>query len=170
MKLINKLWQQKIVRFVCVGGTNTLLDLIMLNSLVLIIGLPVLLANTISVAIGISISFFLNRKFVFKDSDRSAIFKKYVQFFLVTGISVLVIQNTTIYLLGNMLGWKDIGVHALLTHIGLGQISSRVINLNIAKATAVLIGMVWNFMLYNLMIFKKPNTNTHNHMQTDESI
>lgn len=153
MKLLRWLLAQRVFRFVCVGGFNTILDLVMLNILVLLVGLPVLVANTISVTIGITISFFLNRRFVFQQPRANATKKQFAYFFIVTGASVLLIQNIVIYIVEQILGVRDIGFHGLLGVIGLDSISNRAINLNVAKALAVLVGMVWNFTLYSRVVF-----------------
>lgn len=155
-KYLHSLWSKKIIRFGVIGSCNTLLDLVMLNILVLVVGLGELPANTISVCIGISISFFLNRMVVFQKSKESkkSTLKQFAKFFMITGFGVLVIQNITILGLGRALGLHDIGIHGLLELVGLGAISIRFINLNIAKILAVLVGMCWNFIMYNFVVFK----------------
>ena len=156
MRVVARIWKIKFARFVVVGVFNTMFDLIMLNSLVGIAHLPLLLANTISVSIGITISYFLNRRFVFRvDSANDKVsLAQFLKFFAVTGLSVIVVQNSILYLFDVFVGTRDIGLHGLLGLVGLSHLSNTFINLNTAKIIAVLTGMIWNFLLYNVVVFK----------------
>lgn len=138
------------VRFVMTGTFNTGFDFLMLNTLVFILGAYPLIANTISVTIGITLSYILNHKFVFRSPDKLS-FRKYITFFAITGFSSLVIQNSIIY------GFQI--ASEMQFGAGVPMLSwvmeTDVIRLNIAKATAVLAGMVWNFTLYKFVVFRK---------------
>lgn len=156
MHIVRKVWDIKFARFVVVGVFNTVFDLIMLNSMVAILNLPLLLANTISVSIGITVSYFLNRHFVFRvnpETDRVSI-SQFLKFFAITGLSVIVVQNSILYVFDVFVGARDIGLHGVLGLVGLGNLSDKFINLNTAKLIAVLTGMIWNFLLYNIVVFK----------------
>lgn len=136
-------------RFVIAGCFNTALDFIILNLLVKLLHLLPLFANSISVVIGIVISYFLNHYFVFGSKEKVDL-KKFLLFFAVTGFSSLVIQSLII------------GGFEILTDSSWGRSlffiqelgGSETLELNIAKALAVAVGMVWNFMLYKYVIFK----------------
>lgn len=144
------LFRNEKIRFILAGGTNTLLDFLLLNVLVFAFNTYVLFANIISVSIGITISYFLNHYFVFRSTTRINI-RSYLLFFCVTGFSSLILQTMIIY------GFE------VLTHSQFGRsliiikslYDSEALEINVAKATAVLVGMVWNFILYKYVIFKK---------------
>jgi putative flippase GtrA len=113
--------------------------------------MSVLVANTISVLIGITVSYFLQHFFVFRYPHRVTVVK-YLEFFLLTGFSSLVLQNLIIF------GFEaffdtTFGNSLLLLPTSEGR---DVLGLNVAKAVAVLIGLVWNFFFYRLVIFREP--------------
>ncbi len=147
------MWHKRVARFLIVGGFNTVLDFTMLNIMFVLLKFPLLVANTISVTIGISISYFLNHIVVFQEIKKPTL-KGYAHFFLITGFSVLCIQNVIITLI----------THVYLAHsirhvtiIGTLTLSTAIV-INFAKAIAVIVGMVWNFLLYKHVVFRRKNT------------
>ena len=139
------------VRFLIAGCFNTGLDFLILNVLTLAFELPVIVANCISVLFGISISYGLNHFFVFRYPYRIS-WKKCVEFFLLTGFSSLVIQNVIIFGF-ELLFDTTFGNSLLLVPDEAGR---HFLAINIAKFTAVLVGLVWNFTVYKFVIFKRP--------------
>lgn len=149
LKLIKKAWGQKIIRFVCVGAFNTVLDFTLLNVMFAVLKFPTLLANSISVTVSITVSYFLNHKIVFRHPEKYSI-KNYIRFFLITGFSVIVIQNLIIYT-----ATKLVVIHAGASVRILGiAVPADTARLNLAKAAAVVVGMVWNFLLYKFVVFR----------------
>ncbi|AKM80563.1 TPA: GtrA family protein [Candidatus Saccharibacteria bacterium] len=146
---MGKLFELEKIRFIIAGCTNTGFDFVLLNSLVFIIGAFPVLANSISVSIGIVISYFLNHYFVFRSKSPIS-YKKFLSFFVVTGFSSLIIQGLIIYGFEVMTA-SEWGRSLFL----INQMNKdAALELNIAKAVAVSVGMVWNFMLYKYVIFK----------------
>jgi len=144
--MIKKIWEYNKFRFFCVGVFNTLLDLSILNTLVFILHFPVWGANFISVSISVSISYFLNHRIVFRHHERPN-FLQYVKFMLVTGTSVIVLQTVIIYLTKSL--------YLSLVNKILGANSHDIqIALNLSKITAVLLGLVWNFLFYSKVVFR----------------
>ncbi|MFT4028597.1 MAG: GtrA family protein [Protaetiibacter sp.] len=143
------------VRFLVAGCVNTGLDFVMLNLLTLALGLPDLVANTISVTIGICISYALNHFFVFRYPHRIRLMK-FLEFFAITGFSSLVLQNLIIVGFESL--FDTTFGNSLLLFAGEDQ--RPFIALNIAKATAVLVGLVWNFLLYKFVVFRAPSPAT----------
>jgi len=138
------------LRFLITGFFNTGLDFLLLNTMVFFFGTYPLVANTISVSIGITISYILNHKFVFRSGEQLSL-RKYVTFFAITGFSSLVIQNSIIY--GFEVASKTSFGHSIV--LVSAVMNSDALRLNVAKAVAVLIGMVWNFMFYKFVVFRK---------------
>lgn len=138
------------VRFLIAGCFNTALDFLLLNVLILAFGLPTLAANAVSVTLGISVSYMLNHFFVFRYPHRISVLK-FLQFFLVTGFSSLVLQSLVIYLF-EMLFDTQFGNSLLFLPDAAGN---HVLAINIAKASAVLVGLVWNFLMYKFVIFRE---------------
>lgn len=138
------------VRFLLAGCLNTAIDFAILNLLVRLAGLPVLPANAVSVLLGISISYLLNHFFVFRHPERPSL-KRFLQFFAVTGFSSLVLQSLVIF---SFEVFFDTTFGRSLLFIGT-EADQYVLSLNIAKAAAVLVGLVWNFTFYRFVIFRR---------------
>jgi putative flippase GtrA len=145
--LLRRIWERRLVRFLCVGSFNTLLDFTVLNLLVMLAGFPELVANSLSVSVGITVSYFLNHRLVFRHPQKYAL-KSYLRFFLVTGLGAIIIQNTVLFFAGKTgFAHSASSVHFLVT------ISEKTLVLNAGKALAVVIGLVWNFLLYKYVVF-----------------
>lgn len=147
---MKKLLENQKIRFLLAGSANTLLDFALLNTVTLLFGLDVLVANTISVTVGITLSYLLNHYFVFRHPQRVSV-RKFLQFFLVTGFSSLVIQNGIIYLF-ELLFDTRFG-HSLL-FLG-DSASNHFLAINVAKAFAVFVGLIWNFLMYKFVVFRQ---------------
>jgi putative flippase GtrA len=147
--MLYKIWEYKKIRFICVGTFNSILDLLILNTLVFGQHFPIWAANTISVSIGITLSYFLNHFIVFKHRHRPTP-GLFVKFFLLTGVSSVILQDAVIYLSRPV-------YQKLIQHVSLFSVV-RVedkISLNLAKITAILIGMTWNYLFYSHVVFKQ---------------
>lgn len=104
-------------RYLIVGVFNTAFDIALFSALVLAAHLHPLAANTISTVVVMTVSFFLNRLWVF-DSEASgwAAFAQFVTITLTTGI---LIQSAVIMAL---LALVDQPVAAKITAIGVGMV------------------------------------------------
>ena len=90
-----------------------------------------LLANTISFLIASVYSFFMNKKFSFKDKDPKNHFIKYIKFLATTVISFLIVQ-LCLYIFVEYLHTFDI----------------------YGKIIGIILGAIWNFIIYKTVIFK----------------
>ncbi|HUC88278.1 MAG TPA: GtrA family protein [Candidatus Binatia bacterium] len=145
-----KLWGQRVVRFVIVGCFNTLLDTSLLLIMVNILGWQKIVANSLSVSIAITTSYFLNHRIVFREPESYSL-KKYLRFFAVTGLGVILIQDLVIYLITDKL--VVLSSHKSMKLLG-RSVSERTIELVVAKLIGVMFGMIWNFLLYKYVVFK----------------
>jgi putative flippase GtrA len=130
--------QHQVVRYGAVGVINTCIDfglLFLLKSL----GLPVEFANICSTGTTFIFSFFANKKYTFKTTDTN-VAREIVLFVVVTLFGLWVLQtiviNLTMPLAKQIVGDQNI---ALL----------------IAKLIATVVSLVWNYVLYNKLVFKK---------------
>ena len=114
------------IRFLLVGGTNTAIDFGLLFILNTL-GLPRVPSNTISTGVAFIFSFFANRNFTFS-ANSGNIKKQMTLFIIVTLFGLWVIQPIIISLISNLLFGKII-------------------------ATAVT--LVWNYLFYSRLVFKK---------------
>jgi len=147
---ISKLWEKRIVRFASVGAINTLTDVAILNLLVFGFHLKLIVANLISASISIVISYFWNHVIVFQ-REHPLSMRLFLKFVVVTGISVLAVQTLIISIVERL-----VSVEQIMTLTRLSTSQAHLIQVNGAKLVAVLVAMTWNFILYQLVVFKKP--------------
>jgi putative flippase GtrA len=152
MGIINsKFLSSEKARFIIAGTINTSIDFLLLNAFVFLLHILPLTANIISVTIGITISYFLNHFFVFRE-EKSVTIRAYLTFFAITGLSSLVIQDIVIFSFEQF--FKTTFSHSIFL-IRPWLAGHPVLQLNVAKAAAVGVGMIWNFLLYKHVVFKK---------------
>lgn len=126
------------IRFGVVGLANTALDFIILFILVAL-GLDKIPANFISTGIAFIFSFFVNKSFTFKDKGGN-VKKQFALFLLVTIIGLWVIQPLVI----TGVSW---------TIAGTGW--DEPVILFVAKVVATLASLIWNYVFYSRLVFKK---------------
>jgi len=120
-------------RYLVVGLANTALDLLLFTLMAVVVGVPAVLANVISTVVVMTVSFFVNRAWVFR--AESAGIKAYVGFVSVTLFSGLVLQSLVI-----------LGVIAA-AHGLVPDLPDEVVKPG-AKVVAMAVGMVSNFLGY----------------------
>lgn len=138
---------KKPIRFVLVGISNTVLDFLVLNIL-LFCKVNILFANTISTGIAMLYSFFMNKKWTFRNSGDNYI-REVILFFIFTAIGIWVIQNGCIYLL-----------NLIVPDFGLPEIIYN----NAIKLAASIPSLTWNYLTYNRFVF----TNNKKESMTDD--
>jgi putative flippase GtrA len=126
------------IRFGIVGIANTALDFAILF-LFVGLGLDKIAANYISTGIAFIFSFFVNKSFTFK-SKGGNVKKQFLYFIVITIIGLWVIQPL---LIG--------GISSLLVSTGW---ASGII-LFTAKLIATIASLVWNYLFYSRLVFKK---------------
>ena len=126
----------KKIRFVIVGGANTAIDFALYNLLSRIFALSV--ANMISSFIAMLFSFFVNKKWTFRSTDKDYL-REVTLFFIFTIIGIWVIQSGTIWLIENTFSnvdWKNFWLK------------------NILKIIASVPSLIWNYITYNRFVFR----------------
>jgi putative flippase GtrA len=159
-KVIHKAKNIRFLRFASVGVLNTLLDFTILNVLVKIFNITsvnkrgVILASIVSGSVVSFVSFYLNKKYVFKAGGSRK--QQYFKLLAVTLFGIYVIQAGIISLtLSHVGGLVEFG-HSILIHIGLGNIFSLdFLKVNIAKVFGTVGIMIWNYTLYRKFVFRE---------------
>ena len=128
------------IKFVLVGGFNTVLDFCLFGILANILGIPKEIANIISTTICIIISFLLNYKFVWKSKKSKK--ETAPGFVIVSLFSAWIVQNIAINMITIPFGENDI------TKL-------------IGKAFGSVCGMISNYFGYKLVFRGK--TTSHHH-------
>ncbi len=132
------LLEREVVRFGLVGVVNTGIDLGIFFVLQLG-GTPVILANLISTSAGLAFSFLANRVFTFSRRTSARAGRQLLLFVLCTGVGLWVVQPLVI-----------LGVdRLLLPYAALGAWL-----ILISKCIAIGFGLVWNWTLYNKVVFR----------------
>lgn len=130
--------KQSLPRFLVVGGANTVVDFGLLLVLTHL-GAPALVANTISTGIAFVFSFFANKKYTFSGGGTN-IRREMALFTVVTLFGLWVIQaviiGTSKSTFAAWLGSDQLGLFA-------------------AKILATVASMIWNYLLYSKLVFKK---------------
>lgn len=130
--------KQRLLRFGLVGGGNTVLDfglLFILKSA----GLPVIPANIISSTAAFVLSFVLNKNYTF-NAKTGTLLKQMILFAIVTLFGLWVLQSLVI---------------SLTLPIAIQLSNDQSIALFVAKLAATGVSLVWNYILYSLVVFNK---------------
>lgn len=135
-KLLQKHAQK--IRFIFVGGGLTALDFAILFILTFS-GMDKIVANYFSTGVSMVVSFFVNKSFTFKHKEGNTKLQ-FAVFLVVTIVGLWVIQPLIIW----------VSTAALAPHI-----NNEAINLFIAKVIATIASLVWNYLLYSRLVFKK---------------
>lgn len=153
---------KQVGRFGLIGVINTVIDFGVFNLYVALIGLtffkvlgfPLSPANLVSVTAAMTFSFIANKTYVFKAKGRSTL-KQAIVFLSVTAFSVYIIQNGVLFLFTEVWPRSFEFWYNLLKPIIGGFITLEFATNNGAKAIAVGTGMVWNYLWYKKVVFRK---------------
>lgn len=107
MNMLSKLYQRfrNLILYGIIGSFTSALDFAVFTMLSKYIGIHYIVANCISVLVGISTSFALNRSFNFKVKDKTG--KRFI-IFLAVGICGLVLSNLILFVGINMLNCDEL--------------------------------------------------------------
>ena len=113
-----------------IGCFTSSIDFLVYTALVSWIGLYYIAANCISVLVGISTSFVLNRKYNFKVKDKTG--RRFLVF-LTVGLCGLMMSNLILYLCINVMKWNEL----------------------ISKLASIVLVVFFQFLLNKYVTFKK---------------
>lgn len=131
-KIINKLYNNNIIRYVFFGALTTFVNLI--TYLILRNFINFNIANFISIVLAICFAYFVNSKFVFKSTVKN-IEERAKEFFkfIAARISTMIIELLGVFIFADILAFNDM----------------------ITKITVQFVVLVLNYILSKLIIFKK---------------
>lgn len=130
--------KMQIGRFAIVGTINTAIDFGLLF-LLTFLGLPKIAANTVSTGSAFVFGFFANKKYTFKSTNKNIKYE-IISFIIITLFGLWVLQNGIIWLITPLI--KNI-------------VSQEQLALFAAKLLATAVSLVWNYCLYDKVVFKK---------------
>lgn len=139
--LLKKLKNNQAFWFSIIGGINTALDFIILFVLTSF-GIKIFIANIFSTGITFIISFLMNKKITFKSvsSNKKELIREMLLFIIVTLFGLWVIQNIVI---------------SISIPIFENLLKNKQISLLLSKLIATIFSLIWNFILYKKVVFKK---------------
>jgi len=146
-------------RYLTVGLGNTLLDYFLFIALTKILRLPlelVWIAKVISGTVAISISFYLNRTWVFRAPEASM--GQAAKFVTTTVVGVYGIQTTLTHVFSSLVPDPGLAVYDALARTGLTDtlgsvLTEALVIKSVAFALATVPTIVFNFLLYRLWVF-----------------
>lgn len=142
-KIISRVLQHEKIRFAAVGGLNTVVDFTILFSLVTLLSISSLVANVVSTSTALVVSYLLNKKAVFGDTDAHNP-RQMLLFVIVTLSGLWILQGLVIWSVTNVADmWLMLSAGATLL---------------IAKVIATLFSLTWNYLWYSRVVFRKANT------------
>lgn len=141
--------QKEFGKFFLVGVVSTAFDYVLLNFFAVILGIPLLVANSISAPFSSYVSYKLNKRLVFEDRMHGQR-KTLVLYVAIVAFGILVIQNSLLHVLqGSVAQTLAETVHPIIG----GSLSVETLAINIAKVGASLIAALWNFFMLRRFVF-----------------
>ena len=142
--MLNMNFLKQFLKFAVVGAINTGVDFLILNIEMLITGITsgplMFVQNILSFSIATTNSYFLNKHWTFKDKSKNKEGFKFAQFLVISVIGALI--NSAI-------------VFSATTFIDPIFGLSPTLWANLAKLLATGISLIWNFLGYKFVVFKK---------------
>lgn len=129
------------IRFGAVGSINTAIDFVLLFLFSVVIGIPTIIANIGSTSCALTVSYLLNKKAVFRNTD-SHNHRQVILFLVVTLAGLWIVQGVVIAISS-----------PLLQMIGLNDATV----LLLAKLIATAFTLVWNYLWYSRVVFRQQN-------------
>jgi putative flippase GtrA len=126
----------KVVRFAAIGVMNTVIDFAILFLLSRVFNVPITVANIISTSVAFMFSFSMNKKYTFKTSNTD-VKREFILFLVVTLTGLWILQNLVIAVVFPLLS-------SFLPVVG---------SLLLAKLAATIVSLIWNYFLYDRVVF-----------------
>jgi putative flippase GtrA len=136
--IVGRAVDQQKVRFALVGVLNTVVDFSVLFALVNVTKLSPIIANIISTSIALTVSYLLNKRSVFGNTDAHNP-KQIVLFVAVTLSGLWILQNLVIYIVG---AW-------------LSSALPQNVVLFAGKLLASVFSLTWNYLWYSRVVFRQ---------------
>ena len=144
---------KEVGRFMGSGFVSTILDYTLLNLFAVMLGIPVLLANSISGPVSSFVSYKLNKHVVFEDRMHGRR-KTLLLYVAILAFGILVIQNSLIHVVAGPLSDSiAVVVKPIFDLVGLEELSMRTISINAAKLLASVFSAVWNYVMLRRYVF-----------------
>ena len=151
--------REQVVRFGAVGALTTLVDYVVFIALTIAFAIPlshVWLAKYPSSVIAMTISYVLNRRWVFKSQTRDVRLES-ARFFSTTIVGVFVVQNLLTQFFSSNFQLFGKAAWRALDFVGVPLPESFVIK-TVAFGLATVASLTWNFLTYKFWAFRPTAT------------
>lgn len=145
--LSSRLLANRLIRFILVGVTNTLVDII-LFVLLRFAGLPITASNIISTSVALGLSLVLNKKYTF--SGRALTRWTVVLYIGVTLVGIWILQPIIIAAITNYSGTRH-----LIISLAQPFDQEKLFLILLPKLAATGFTLVWNYLWYNKVVFRE---------------
>lgn len=138
--------KKQFLLFCGVGFINTLLDLSFYFLLHQFMRIPAYVASPIVVTFVMTFSYFMNARFVFASKPN---LKQYVEFMLLTGIGVIIIQTA-------ISQFFEESAYRLLVDLKIfsgSELNTFFAN-SFVRMSGIVFSLSWNFLFYKYVVFK----------------
>lgn len=137
----------------------TALDFVIFVTIGTLLHWPAVLANVASTSFTSTLSYLINKHWVFgRERDETSNRRMLLRFLAVTLVGLLVLQNLIIFVVTHEAWIIGEWLSRTLAQWQLGYYSSSAITLASAKLLAVLVSSIWNFVGYKFFVFKAAAT------------
>jgi putative flippase GtrA len=155
-------------RFALVGVLNTLVDYVLFVGITKVFHLPldsVWIARLFSGTVAMTLSFLLNRRWVFDARGQAPVHHQAVRFFAATAVGVYGIGVTVTQLFADVYQGPGRWLYSVLRHLGLTGLAPSLFTDALATKTAAfgiatLCTMTFNFLAYRYWVFRARPTQT----------
>jgi putative flippase GtrA len=158
----------QVFRFGLVGVVNTVVDYVTFITLTVVFQIPlsrVWMAKYPSSAVGMAVSFVLNRRFVFRSTERRAEGQAF-RFITATVIGIFVIQNLLTQLFASKVQFFGIEAFRAMDAAGWSRVRITLLDLDlgitrgftiktVAFALGASVSIFWNFLAYKYWVFRQ---------------
>lgn len=139
------------VRFGFIGGLNTGVDLVILNILMFGSGFsdgtPYTIFKSVSFVCAATFSYFMNKKWAFRDKSKDKSVQKFSQFFVVSLIGAIINVSVATLVVSQL---KPAFGNEVMSLTLSGELWGT-----IGALFGTAVGLVWNFLGYKFIVFKK---------------
>ena len=150
MKLITC---HRIGRFVLVGLLNTVSNFALINLAFFVFHFSKIGSSIASSIIIITISFILNRNFVFEDTSKK-VRHQIPPFVLITVTGSIIVFNLVYIISLKVISGHEYFIVKLVEQLTSLKLSNNFVDINLSTSFVTLVAMFWNYNGYRLFVFK----------------
>lgn len=138
------LMHRRFARFMQVGFLNAAVHFSVLNTVYFTLQTTKLTASIAATIVAMTLSFFINRLYVFVSVDGRTLHQEFLRFMLVTGTGLLVIHNSVFFISTQIVG-----------RFAADSTINDIFNLNGSTVIAAVFALVWNYFGYKWLVFDR---------------